>query len=62
MPARIERYDVATGRREAIAEILPEDRTGVTGVYEVTLADDPKSYAYMTWQLLSYLFVAEDVR
>ena len=43
-------------------EILPAERTGVTGVYDLMLADDPKSYVYLTWQLLSYIFVVEGTR
>ena len=62
LPARVESYDVATGRRDPIVEILPDERTGVTGVYGLDLADDPKSYIYMTWQLLSYLFVVDEVQ
>ncbi len=62
LPARVESYDVATGRREPILEILPAERTGVTGVYDLMLADDPKSYVYLTWQLLSYIFVVEEAK
>jgi hypothetical protein len=62
LPARIESYDIATGRREPILEILPDERTGVTGVYDLMLADDPKSHVYLTWQLLSYLFVVEETK
>jgi eukaryotic-like serine/threonine-protein kinase len=62
LPARVESYDVATGSRQPIVEIVPDERTGVTGVYDLMLADDPKSYAYLTWQLLSYIFVVEEAK
>lgn len=62
LPARVESYEIATGRRQPILEILPAERTGVTGVYDLMLADDPNSYVYLTWQLLPYLFVVEQAR
>lgn len=57
----VDRYDIATGQRQRLAEIDPRSSIGVLGV-RLTLADDPAVYAYQTWQALSHLFVVEHPR
>ncbi|HPS78013.1 MAG TPA: protein kinase, partial [Thermoanaerobaculaceae bacterium] len=57
----VDRYDLATGQRQRIAEINPRSSIGVLGV-RLTLADNPAVYAYQTWQTLSHLFLVEGVR
>jgi hypothetical protein len=37
-------------------------RRNCSAMADLALADDPKSYADMTWQLLSYLFAVEGAR
>lgn len=57
----VDRYDLATGQRQRLAEINPRSSIGVLGM-RLTLADDPAVYAYQTWQALSHLFVVERTR
>ncbi|MCU0292882.1 MAG: DPP IV N-terminal domain-containing protein [Thermoanaerobaculaceae bacterium] len=54
----VDRYDLATGQRQRLAEINPRNSIGVLGV-RLTLADDPAVHGYQTWQALSHLFVVE---
>jgi eukaryotic-like serine/threonine-protein kinase len=62
IPARIERIDLATGRRSLLVEIAPVDRTGVLGISRLSLGRDPGVYAYQTRLYVSQLFVVEGMR
>lgn len=57
----VDSYDLGSARRTRLAEIAPRSSIGVIGV-RLSLADDPSSYAYQTWQTVSHLFVVEGVR
>ena len=46
MPARIERVEVATGRRQLWKELRPADPAGVFGITSVVVTPDGTSYAY----------------
>ena len=62
LPARIDRIDVATGRRTLLAEIGPRDRTGLFGFDPYTISRDGAQYAYRYWKRLSTLFVVTPSR
>ena len=57
MPARIERLDLATGRREPYQTLGPADPTGAVQVAPIALSDDGKSHAYGVRRMASHLFV-----
>jgi eukaryotic-like serine/threonine-protein kinase len=61
LPARLERLDLASGRREMIRELMPPDPAGVVSVLNVLLTPDASSYAYTHARMLSDLFWAEEV-
>jgi DNA-binding winged helix-turn-helix (wHTH) protein len=61
LPARVARLDLASGRREPLAEIVPPDTVGVSGV-QVMISRDGKSYAYWYARRLADLFVVDGVR
>ena len=46
IPLRIERVDLATGRRELFREIAPVDRSGFLQIEQVSLAASATAYAY----------------
>ena len=54
--------DIATGRRQLVATLGPNDPAGVTAVLNVRMTADGKSYAYSFDRELSDLFVVEGVR
>jgi eukaryotic-like serine/threonine-protein kinase len=56
VPSRVERIEVATGRRETVAIVGDRDRTGLVSIRAVTLADDPRTLAYGTWYYTSVLY------
>ncbi len=62
VPARIERLDVATGRREPVRTIGPADLTGVLRIGPFAFSDDGKSYAYACRRMVSHLFLVEGAR
>ena len=62
LPARIERVEIAGGRRTFIREIGPEDKTAVVDLRAVTIADDPGSYAYSFNRVASRLAILNGVR
>lgn len=62
VPFRLERLDLASGRRALVREFAPADRTGVLNGWGGTLTDDTKSYAYSYARMMSRLFVVEGAR
>jgi hypothetical protein len=59
---RVESLDLASGRRELITEIGAAGGAGMTNVTALTLADDPRAYAYTAVEFSSRLFQIEGVR
>ncbi|HEY3171208.1 MAG TPA: protein kinase [Thermoanaerobaculia bacterium] len=53
LPARIERLDLATGKKELQKELMPADRSGLIRIQEVFITPDGKSYAYGATRVLS---------
>jgi dipeptidyl aminopeptidase/acylaminoacyl peptidase len=62
MPARIERLDLRTGRKQPWKELRPSDSTGVAGINAVRLAADGGAYFYHYDRRLSKLYVVEGLR
>jgi eukaryotic-like serine/threonine-protein kinase len=57
VPARLDRVDVATGRRTLLKEIGPPDLTGLFTFDPLTVSRDGAQYAYRYWKRMSTLFV-----
>jgi hypothetical protein len=62
LPIRIDRYDVATGRREPWREIARADLVGIVDVPRVVMTGDGRWYAYSSTRLLSELYLATGLR
>jgi Tol biopolymer transport system component/tRNA A-37 threonylcarbamoyl transferase component Bud32 len=62
IPSRVERFTLATGRRDLMMMLGAENRIGLTRVAWVTMADDPRVYAYSCSRELSSLFVVDGAR
>jgi predicted Ser/Thr protein kinase len=62
VPFRIERLDLASGRRVLLHEVAPADRTGVLSSWGAALTDDTNTYAYSYVRMTSRLFVVEGAR
>lgn len=62
VPARVERLDVATGKRVPVRQLAPPSRAGVLDIRYVTFADDERSYAYTYTRVLCRLAIATGVK
>jgi hypothetical protein len=62
VPLKIDRVEIATGRREPWKEIAPADLAGVQGIPIVRFSADGKSYAYSTLRVLSDLYVVDGLK
>jgi hypothetical protein len=61
-PARVERIEVTTGRREPWKEFMPADATGIGWVSTPEIALDGRAYAYANQRFLTNLFVVDGLR
>jgi len=59
IPYRLERVDLATGKRTLFKELAPSDRTGLLSIRGILVTDDLQSYAYTAYYQVSSLFVTE---
>ena len=57
VPARIDRIDVATGKRTLLKQVGPTDVTGLATFDPLTVSRDGSQYAYRYRKVLSTLFV-----
>jgi dipeptidyl aminopeptidase/acylaminoacyl peptidase len=62
VPAKVYRYDVASGRRDLWKELVPADQAGLSSVTRVLLTPDAKTYAYSYLRILSYLQLVEGMK
>jgi Tol biopolymer transport system component len=62
VPLRVEKLDVATGRREPYMTLGPADLTGAVQLYPIALSDDGKSYALTVRRMASHLFLVQGAR
>jgi eukaryotic-like serine/threonine-protein kinase len=62
VPARIERVDVATGKRTLVKELIPADRAGLVDVGWILVSADGGSYVYSYRRNLAALYVGSATR
>ncbi len=62
VPARVERLDLSTGRRELFKTLGPADLTGVLQIAPIAISDDGKSHAYSCRRMTSHLFLVGGAR
>jgi Tol biopolymer transport system component len=53
LPARVDRLDLATGKKNLWKELMPVDRSGLIRIQEVFVTPDGKSYAYTASRVLA---------
>jgi len=59
---RVESVDLTSGHRETILELAATAGAGMVNVTSITLADDPRAYAYTAAEYSSRLFRIEGVK
>ena len=62
IPVKLERVDLATGRRDFVRRFSPGDLTGVVRIEQLLFADDENTYVYSATQRRSDLFLIEGAR
>lgn len=62
LPFKIQRVDLATGRRTPWKEIAPADPAGVQNVVLIRFSADQKAYAYSIMRVLSDLYVVDGLK
>jgi hypothetical protein len=62
VPAKIFRYDIASGRTKPVREITVADPAGAMAFIRIVLSPDGKSYAYTFRRSLSRLYVVEGLK
>jgi eukaryotic-like serine/threonine-protein kinase len=62
VPARVERLDLATGKRTPVRTLGPQELAGVLGIGPIVLTENERTYSYGTNMMISHLFLAEGAR
>ncbi len=62
LPTRVERIDLASGRRELVRTLGPADTAGAGAIYGVQFTPDERGYAYGFGRCTSQLFLVEGAR
>jgi tRNA A-37 threonylcarbamoyl transferase component Bud32/Tol biopolymer transport system component len=58
MPARVEIFDIATGKRTLWKELVPPDPAGILAIGPILITPDGKSYVYSYRRTLEDLYLA----
>jgi hypothetical protein len=61
-PLRVFEINVATGKRQVIAELKPGDAAGLIGISPVAMSTDASTYAYSYRRTLSELYLVEGLK
>jgi hypothetical protein len=59
---KVDRIDLATGKREPFKEIVPADPSGAQSIPGLRFSADGKSYAYSLGRMLSDLYVVDGLK
>ena len=62
LPARVDRFDPGSGKRELWREFMPADPTGVVSVNGVYATPDGRAYVYTYTRVLSDLYLVKGIR
>jgi eukaryotic-like serine/threonine-protein kinase len=62
MPLNLYRLDIATGKKDLIKQLIPDDRSGVVSIGPVVTNPAGSQYAYSYYQVLSVLYVVSGLR
>ena len=62
VPARIDRLEIATGRRQEWKKLIPPDPSGVVSIADLRITPSGDSYFYSYRRILSELYVAVGLR
>jgi Tol biopolymer transport system component len=62
LPARVDRVDVASGRRELVRELSPRDPAATSSLLCLAISPDGRTLVYLDVEALGRLYLAEGLR
>jgi serine/threonine protein kinase/Tol biopolymer transport system component len=62
VPTKVDKLDLATGRRQPWKELVPPDVSGVTDISAISITPDGNNYVYEYGRTLSDLYLVNDVK
>src|SRR5581483_6827556 len=62
VPATVDRFEMATGRKEPWKKLVPPDVSGVTDISSILMTPDGNNYVYEYGRTLSDLYLVNDLR
>jgi eukaryotic-like serine/threonine-protein kinase len=62
VPAKVDKLDLATGRRQPWKQLVPPDVSGVTDISAILITPDGNNYVYEYGRTLSDLYLVNDVK
>ena len=62
IPAKVYRYDIASGRKDLWKELAPADRAGLNTIARTAVTPDGRTYAYSYLRVLSFLQVVDGMK
>jgi Tol biopolymer transport system component len=62
LPAEVYRLDLATGQKQLWKTLMPADAAGITGMGQILITPDGKSYVYEYIRTLSDLYLVEGIK
>jgi serine/threonine protein kinase/Tol biopolymer transport system component len=62
VPAKVDKLDLATGRRQSWKQLVPPDVSGVTDISAILITGDGNNYVYEYGRILSDLYLVNDVK
>jgi hypothetical protein len=62
IPARLYRFDIETGTRELVRELMPADGAGIVDISPILSTHDGASYVYGFQRTLSDLYLVEGLK
>ncbi len=61
-PLKVYRLDIATGKKDLVRELVPDDRDGVVSIGPVVTNPSASEFAYSDYQMLSVMYVVSGLR
>lgn len=62
VPTKVDKLDLATGRRQPWKQLVPPDVSGVTDISAILITPDGNNYVYEYGRTLSDLYLVNDVK
>jgi dipeptidyl aminopeptidase/acylaminoacyl peptidase len=62
VPAKVDKLDLATGRRQSWKQLVPPDVSGVTDISAILITGDGNNYVYEYGRILSDQYLVNDVK